>query len=123
MACFMVPMGEAIVVSIVQKSVKDKEKKEQIKKKWRLDWLSKLLWGGTILLAVEHIWHGEIVPWPPFLTAMQNPAHIPEMIHEMATVGGTMAGVTTAVWGIMVLVTRWRERLATSQRKLALQGK
>lgn len=123
MACFMVPMGEAIAVSIVQKAAKDKERKEQIKKKWRLDWLSKLLWGGTILLAVEHIWHGEIVPWPPFLTAMENPADIPEMLHEMATVGGTMAGVITAAWGIMVLITRRRERLATSQEKLALQGK
>jgi len=123
MACFMVPMGEAIAVSIVQKAAKDKEKKEQIKKKWRLDWLSKLLWGGTILLAVEHIWHGEIVPWPPFLTAMENPADIPEMLHEMATVGGTMAGVITAAWGIMVLIAWRRERLATRQQKLALQGK
>lgn len=123
MACFMVPMGEAIAVSIVQKAVKDKGKKEQIKKRWRLDWLSKLLWGGTILLAVEHIWHGEIVPWPPFLTAMENPADIPEMLHEMATVGGTMAGVITAAWVIIVLITRWRERLATSQQTLALQGK
>ena len=123
MACFMVPMGEAIAVSIVQKATKDKGKKEQIKKKWRLDWLSKLLWGGTILLAVEHIWHGEIVPWPPFLTAVENSADIPEMLHEMATVGGTMAGVITAVWVIMVIIIQWRERLAASQQKLALQGK
>ncbi len=123
MACFMVPMGEAIAISIVQKVAKDKEKKEQIKSKWRLDWLSKLLWGGTILLVVDHIWHGEIVPRPPFLTAMENPAAIPGMLHEMATVGGTMAGVITATWGIMVLVTRWRERLASSRQKPAFQGK
>ncbi len=123
MACFTVPGAEAIVVSIVQKAVKDKEKKEQIKKRLHLDWLSKLLWGGTILLAVEHVWHGEVVPWPPFLTAMENPADIPEMLHEMATVGGTMAGVITAVWGIMVLIARRKERLATWQRNPALQGK
>ena len=122
MACLMVPMGEAIVVSIAQKATKDKEKKEQIRKRWRLDWLSKLLWGGTILLAVEHIWHGEIVPWPPFLTAIQNPANIPGMLHEMATVGGIMAGVITAVWGVMVFIARRRERLAIWQQKLALQG-
>jgi hypothetical protein len=123
MACFLVPMGEAIGVSIAQKAVKDKEKKEQIKKKWRLDWLSKLLWGGTILLAIEHIWHGEVVPWPPFLTAMKNPADIPEMLHEMATSGIAMAGAITATWGIMVLIAWRRERLATRQQKIALQGK
>ena len=123
MACFLVPMGEAIGVSIAQKTVKDKGKKEQIKKKWRLDWLSKLLWGGTILLAIEHIWHGEVVPWPPFLTAMKNPADIPEMLHEMATSGIAMAGAITATWGIMVLIAWRRERLATRQQKIALQGK
>lgn len=119
MACFLVPMGGAIGVSIAQKAVKDKEKKEQIKKKWHLDWLSKLLWGGTILLAIEHIWHGEVIPWPPFLTAMKNPADIPEMLHEMATSGVAMAGAITAMWGIMVLVAQRRERLATRQLKLA----
>ena len=121
MACFLVPGAEAVVVSVVQKAVKDEKKKEQIKKSLHLDWLSKLLWGGTILLAVEHVWHGEVVPWPPFLTAMANPADISEMLHEMATVGGTMAGVITAVWGIMVLIARRKARHAASQQELALQ--
>jgi nitrate reductase gamma subunit len=121
MACFLVPGAEAVVVSVVQKAVKDEKKKEQIKKSLHLDWLSKLLWGGTILLAVEHVWHGEVVPWPPFLTAMANPADISEMLHEMATVGGTMAGVITAVWGIMVLIARRKSRHAASQQELALQ--
>jgi nitrate reductase gamma subunit len=121
MACFLVPWAEAVVVSVVQKAVKDEKKKEQIKKSLHLDWLSKLLWGGTILLAVEHVWHGEVVPWPPFLTAMANPADISEMLHEMATVGGTMAGVITAVWGIMVLIARRKSRHAASQQELALQ--
>jgi len=78
--------------------------------------------GGTILLAIEHVWHGEVVPWPPFLTAMENPADIPEMLHEMATVGGTMAGVITAVWGILVLVARRRERRAIWRQEPALEG-
>ena len=115
MACFTAPMGEAIVVSIVQKAVKDKQKQELIKKRLHLDWLSKMLWGGTILLAVEHVWHGEVVPWPPFLTAMETPADVPVMLHEIATVGMTMAGVITAVWGILVLVARRREKRAWQQ--------
>jgi len=121
MACFLVPMGEAVAVSIVQKAVKDKERKQQIKERVHLDWLNKMLWGGTILLAIEHVWHGEIVPWPPFLTAMESPAATAEMLGEMATVGGTMAGIITAAWGIMVLIARRKERLAASRQELALQ--
>jgi len=121
MACFLVPMGEAVAVSIVQKAVKDKERKQQIKERLHLDWLNKMLWGGTILLAIEHVWHGEIVPWPPFLTAMESPAATAEMLGEMATVGGTMAGIITAAWGIMVLIARRKERLAASRQELALQ--
>jgi len=121
MACFLVPMGEAVTVSIIQKAVKDKEGKKQTKERLHLDWLNKMLWGGTILLAIEHVWHGEIVPWPPFLTAMESPAATAEMLGEMTTVGGTMAGIITAAWGIMVLIARRKERLAASRQELALQ--
>ncbi|MCD6330857.1 MAG: hypothetical protein J7L80_01480 [Thermoplasmata archaeon] len=97
MACFLVPAGEAVVTTIAQKAV-GKEKAEKLK----LGWLNTMLWGGVILLAIEHIWHGEVVPWPPFLTAMQNPADIPVMLHEMALVGGTMSIVITLTWAILV---------------------
>ena len=97
MAGFLVPAGEAVVTTIAQKAV-GKEKAEKLK----LGWLNTMLWGGVILLAIEHIWHGEVVPWPPFLTAMQNPADIPVMLHEMALVGGTMSIVITLTWAILV---------------------
>jgi hypothetical protein len=64
----------------------------------KLEWLNKALWGGGFLLTIEHIWHGEITFWPPFLTAMSNPADFEEMLHEMATVGVLMALFITAVW-------------------------
>ncbi len=35
----------------------------------KLGGLSKLLWGGSALLAFEHLWHGEITPYYPLLTA------------------------------------------------------
>ncbi len=112
MACFVVPMGEAIITTIVQKVVKKREKKTAGKKvekngfTWsqKLGLLNKLLWGGSVLLAFEHLWHGEIVPWPPFLTAMSNPADIAPMLHEMATFGTAMAIATTVIWGIIVLI-------------------
>ena len=118
MACFLVPMAEAIGISVAQKVVEKREKKvgeEKAEKgglSWsrRLSWLNKLLWGGVILLAIEHIWHGEVVPWPPFLTAMKNPAEIPAMLHEMATIGVAMAVVVTVVWAIMVMIAEQREK-------------
>ncbi len=78
----------------------------------KLKWLNKMLWGGTALLAFEHVWHGEVTPWFPFLTAADSPAGIGEMFHEMATVGTMMAVVVTAVWIGMVAVTGAIEKRA-----------
>ena len=62
------------------------------------------------MLAVEHLWHGEIVPWPPFLTAMETPGEVGPMLHEMATYGITMAVVVTAVWAIIVVIAELRAK-------------
>ena len=56
-----------------------------------------MLWGGVLLLCIEHMWHGEVVPFPPFLTAMNAPEEIPAMLGEMATVGVSMAILVTTV--------------------------
>ncbi len=109
MACFLVPGAEAVVTTAVQKAI-GKERAERLK----LGWLNTMLWGGVLLLAIEHIWHGEVVPWPPFLTAMKNPADIPAMLHEMALVGGAMSIAITLVWAVMVAVANaLKERVAT----------
>jgi hypothetical protein len=118
MACFIVPVGEAIVTTVVQKLVEKREGKTGGEKtaknglSWsrKLSWLNKMLWGGSILLALEHIWHGEVVPWPPFLTAMQNPGDVAPMLHEIATVGVAMAVTVTAVWGIMVIIAEHKAK-------------
>ena len=57
-----------------------------------------MLWGGVILLAFEHLWHGEVVPFFPFLTAMSDAASTAEMLREMATVGVAMGVLITLVW-------------------------
>lgn len=87
MACFLVPVAEAIVTTIVEKALKSTEKKAAVKlnsadgtalevSKPRfppsLVGSIKLLWGGSALLAFEHVWHGEIVPFFPFLTAVKS---------------------------------------------------
>ena len=116
MACFVVPVGEAVVTTVIQKVVERKEKKYGVKKakervlSWsqRLRILNGLLWGGSMLLAFEHIWHGEVVLWPPFLTAMRNPAEVGPMLHEMATIGSGMAIFVTFVWAVAMMVVEVR---------------
>lgn len=80
--------------------------------KWtrRLRWLNTMLWGGVALLCLEHIWHGEVVPWPPFLTAMQTPGEVGPMLREMATYGSTMTVVILVAWAILVGVVELRAR-------------
>lgn len=130
MACFVVPMGEAIVTTVLQKVIENKEKKtggeatdgKGLRWSRRLGWLNKLLWGGTILLALEHVWHGEVVPWPPFLTAMQNPADVAPMLHEIATVGVAMAVFVTIVWAIMVMVVDLKARAVPQVKSTTIGG-
>ncbi|MCM1159036.1 MAG: hypothetical protein NC300_12175 [Bacteroidales bacterium] len=125
MACFLVPTGEAIITTIMTKAFQSKEKEEALKLDAReaekvveaklpfskkLSWLNKMLWGGSALLAFEHVWHGEVAPWFPFLTAMESADEAAAMLHEMSTVGVSMAVLVTAVWGLMVLITKTMEK-------------
>lgn len=71
MACFVVPAAEAIVTTAVQKIIrkkgKDHSSETALKFSEKLGVLNGLFWGGSGLLAFEHIWHGEITPFFPFL--------------------------------------------------------
>lgn len=114
MACFLVPAAEAVVTTVATKIIEKKEltevneitineNKEKLSSK--LHRLNNLLWGGSALLAFEHVWHGEVTPFFPFLTAAGNPADTAEMISEMSTVGVTMAVLVTAVWAVTNVAT------------------
>ncbi len=133
MACFLVSATEAVLVTVVKKAIESKEKApEEIQVKFegntlekgtkirfteKLKWLGNMLWGGSALLAFEHVWHGEVVPWFPFLTAASDPADAAEMLHEMSTVGVSMAVLVTGVWGIMVWVSSVMEKNAQKPMK------
>ena len=129
MACFLVSAAEALVATVATKVVEKKEKKQlklqeegkvsveqtseqpvKVPFSKKLKWLRDMLWGGSALLAFEHIWHGEVVPWFPFLTAASDPTEAAEMLHEMATVGVTMAVVVTLAWLGMLGVAAALER-------------
>jgi hypothetical protein len=90
-------MAAAIAVSGVILANKAPEK-------LHLMWLNVLLWGGVVALALEHVAHEEIVPYPPFLSAMSSPADTATMLGEMATIGTAMLLACIAVWVAMVLV-------------------
>lgn len=132
MACFLVPAAEAIVSTVATQIVKSKEKKaaadpshseviigesSKISFSTKLGWLNKLLWGGSALLAFEHVWHGEVVPFAPFLTAVEN-GEVTEMLTEMGTNGVLMAVIVTAVWGGMVFASSAiQKRVLLSNKK------
>ena len=122
MACFLVPAAEAVVTTVAAKIMEKKElasetsvnveaeAQTKIPFTRKLKWLSNMLWGGSALLAFEHLWHGEITPWFPFLTAASDPVTRGEMFHEMLTAGVSMAVLVTAVWVGIVAVTSAMEK-------------
>ncbi len=114
MACFLVPTAEAIIAGVSKKSVKKHEKTEsgKIPFSTKLGWLVKMSAFGAILLAFEHVWHGEVVPFFPFLTNAVNPADRAEMFHEMATTGVLMAVLITVVWIGMLVAVHFIEKSA-----------
>lgn len=137
MACFIVPGTEAIVTTAITKIVEKKEKKEicscetegaveAVKEEKvlpfsrKLKWLNNMLWGGTALLAFEHVWHGEVTPFFPFLTAAGNAqdADAVQMLKEMATAGVGMAVVVTAVWVGMVAIASGVEKKAAKEAEV-----
>lgn len=136
MACFLVPATEAIITTVVAKVIKSKEKEEsvkftlpdgsvqeatRIKFSTKLGWLNKLLWGGSALLAFEHLWHGEVVPFFPFLTAVEN-GETADMLAEMGSAGVMMAVLVTAVWCGMLAVSSFMEKRAIRDCKLVKEG-
>ena len=115
MACFLVPATEAIVTTAAERIIRSREDKEDVNKNGnevpkvhfseKLGWLNKMLWGGSALLAFEHVWHGEVIPTFPFLTAVKN-GETSEMLAEMGTAGVGMAVLVTLIWGGMVAASK-----------------
>lgn len=95
MACFLV----AATVGVFTTAFRNK-----IPEKYHIGWLNIMIWAGVLALLVEHIWHGEIVPWFPFLTAMEDPDDTVAMFTEMGQIGVPMLLIILAIWAIMVYV-------------------
>lgn len=113
MACFLVPAAEAVITTALTKIVEAKENKKpekygdtakptasKLRFSRKLKWLNNMLWGGSALLAFEHIWHGEVIMEFPFLTAVKT-GETAGMLQEMGTSGVAMAVLVTGVWALM----------------------
>ena len=84
MSCYIVPLVEAALVSVCRKA--------GVKSGFvgrNLGSLELMLWGGSVMLVVDHAINGELFAWTPY---------------EMLTVGVPMAVALTLVWLIYALI-------------------
>ena len=113
MACFLAPMALAIVMTIAQLLTRH----SNLTQKLKLSVLNSMLWGGVVILAAEHVFHGEITAWAPYLTAMSSPADTAVMLSEIASVGGSMTIAITLSWmGLLAVSTLMTKRVAVTDQ-------
>lgn len=138
MGCFIVPATEAVITTIATKAVKAKEEKCKVENvhlegtgsetpakvsfSEKMKWLNNMLWGGSALLAFEHVWHGEVIASFPFLSAAANPADAAAMLREMATTGVAMSVLVTGIWMGMVAFSSVIEKKAAKTQDLTDGG-
>ena len=104
MCCFLVPGAEAAALSLASLALHNCHGERAVFFRKHISGLSRLLWGGSLLLALEHLWHGEIMLTPPFITAMQSPEDTEVMIAEISTSGVAMAMLVTVAYLVFALV-------------------
>ena len=96
MSCFLVPLAEAVVVSAIRKSQEKKIHGDNARPLLRhLPTLEKMLWGGSLMLVVDHAINRE-------LTTFSG--------HDILTVGVPMAAVLTVVWAVWAVLKERRSK-------------
>lgn len=99
MACFVVPLVQAIATSALRKwGRKDGFISRNIRS------LELMLWGGSVMLIVDHIINGELSWKFPFFTALGQTGGGEIVLREMLTVGVPMSVVLTLVWVVYALL-------------------
>ena len=115
MACFLVTTAAAIGVGVARHVVKHNEKKGNITvdpidpmtASKKLGFLELGLFGGSFILAGEHVLHGEVTFTFPFLTAIKEGSDaVKTMLFEMGTVGVAMTVAIVATWGVALLIRK-----------------
>ena len=98
MACFVVPLVQAVATTFYRRHAK----MDHGLKRYVPD-LEKMLWGGSVMLVVDHIINGELTWRFPFFTALDQAGGGAVMLREMLTVGVPMSLVLTAAWLVWAL--------------------
>ncbi|MEM4718113.1 MAG: hypothetical protein QXE81_05075 [Desulfurococcaceae archaeon] len=99
MACFITPLSIGLLIKVIRRFLL---KELSI----RFDALETMLIGGSLVLMIEHILNGEIVAYPPFLTAASSPEYMPILIREITIVGGSMTIAVVATWIVVFAISR-----------------
>ena len=91
MACFIVPLVQAVATTAYRKRM-EKTQVEPAQSNYHalskhLPALEKMLWGGSLMLIVDHILNGEVTWMYPFFTALETEGGGLVMLKEMLTVG------------------------------------
>ena len=119
MACFAVTTVAAVGVAVARHIVKHNEKKveknevvsvnaDTLKTSKKLGILEIALFGGSFILAGEHVLHGEVTFTFPFLTSITEGSDaIKTMLAEMGTVGVGMTALIFVAWGIGLVIRKY----------------
>ena len=115
MSCFVVPLLQAIATTAYRRhNAGYRKNPEATLLRRHLPALEKMLWGGTLMLIVDHVINGELTWRFPFFTALGVEGGFGVMLREMLTVGVPMSLVLTAAWALYaVLKERRTLRLST----------
>lgn len=103
MSCFIVPLTQAVITSVYRK-LDSKSINQSSAIKHYVPTLEKMLWGGSVMLIVDHILSGELSWRFPFLTALNDANGAEVVLHELIGVGLPMSFAITAVWAVYALL-------------------
>jgi len=102
MSCFLVPMTQAVITSAIRKHQMKTIDSPDAPALWRhLPTLEKMLWGGTVVLLVDHAIHGELFSFS---------------LRELLTVGLPMSLILTGIWVVYALVKERRRKMAPAAK-------
>ncbi len=111
MACFIVPLTQAIATTAYRKTCEHKAAQGFSRDTFvsrNLKTLELMLWGGSLMLIVDHILNGELTWMYPFFTALATEGGGAVMLREMLTVGLPMSLLVTAVWVLWAYIKEHR---------------
>ena len=114
MSCFVVPLVQAVVTSTYRKINEKTIENSTSALKRHIPALEKMLWGGSVMLVVDHVINGELTWRFPFFTALENAGGGAVMLREMLTVGIPMSLVITAVWAVYAFMKERRRKVKLS---------